>query len=104
MNLDEYIKSGDFEKDDNYSSETSENVSRETSDKPRFNFLRTASVDKPIESYLQHPLNKNNDEDFGRGLRGVDAFIGDTNLAVIDLLGFVKYIFKIKKKKVVSDE
>ena len=89
--------------------ELNDNVSRETiyqegSKRDVGGIFRTPSLDKPIEEYMNHPLNKSNDEDLAQGLRGLDAFIGNTNLAVIDLLGFVKYLFKKMPKKEVAED
>lgn len=95
----------------------SENVSRETngdfgeipedhSPKKGLSIFRVEAVDKPISMYIDHPLNIAKDEDFGQGIRGVEAFVGNTNLAILDLLGFIKYLFKKSKPKVqeVEDE
>jgi hypothetical protein len=81
-------------------------VSRETlkSESGGLHFLKVPSVDKPIEEYLNHPLNRARDEDLGHGLRGVEAYLGNTKLAIIDLLHLVKYLFKkIPKKELVQD-
>lgn len=90
------------------SGETIESVSRETiseTSKPNFSFFRVPSLDKPIEDYFNHPFNKESDEDLAQGLRGVEAYMGNTNLAIMDLFGLVKYILKkLPKRKVVEDE
>lgn len=84
-----------------------EDVSRETFDSEgskKISFFKVPCIDKPISDYLNNPLNKGADEDFAQGLRGVDAFIGNTNLAILDLLGFVRYFIKKAKSKAVQDE
>ena len=98
MNIDDIIKNEDG---------SQLNVSRETMVEDMNHsvpFFKVQSLDKPIEDYFNHPLNKTNDEDLATGLRGVDAYLGNTNLAIIDLLHLVKYFFKkLPKKEVVED-
>lgn len=84
-------------------------VSRETFEegvehvsRPKINILKTPSLDKAIEEYLNHPFNKESDYDLAQGLRGIEAFLGNTNLAIIDLFGFVKYFSKKAKSKKVE--
>lgn len=76
------------------------NIEHEAPPSRGLSFFKVRSLDKPIEEYLNHPLNIAKDEDFGQGLRGLEAYLGNTNLAVIDLFGFVKYFLKNKPKKV----
>lgn len=65
--------------------------------KSGFSWLKTPALEKPLESYINHPLNRSKDEDFGQGIRGVEAFLGNTNLAIIDLFGFIKYFMKSRQ-------
>lgn len=86
--------------------EVVEDVSRETfqSESKGLSFLKVPCKDKPISDYLNNPLNKDSDEDFAQGLRMVDAFIGNTNLAILDGMGFIRYFIKKAKKKAVVED
>lgn len=97
MNVDEMLKEGqDVSRE---TSDSGENVSRETLEPRGLSFFKVKSLDKSLSEYMNHVLNKNADEDIAQGLRGVDAYIGNTDLAFLDLFGFVKYFLKKKKAK-----
>jgi hypothetical protein len=106
MNIDDVIReNNDKSKKTNVSRETlKENYSDEVGESRGLPFYKVQSLDKPIEDYYNHALNKTNDEDLAIGLRGIDAYVGNTNLAIIDLMHLIKYLFKkLPKKEVVED-
>lgn len=104
MNINDVINdTKDFKDLSNEMSDAMDNVSRETSNSG-LSFLKVPSLDKPIEDYLNHPFNKESDMDLAQGLRGIEAYMGNTNLAIMDLFGLVKYILKKLPKKKNEEE
>ena len=99
MNVRDIIESGNSTSKTSISTEHLGKLEQENTPSRGLSFFKVSSLDKPIEDYLNHPLNIAKDEDFGQGLRGIEAYLGNTNLAVIDLFGFVKYFLKNKSKK-----
>ncbi len=63
--------------------ETKEKVNRFGS---LFDKLRTPVLEKPIEDYRQHAFNRSGSDNVGRFIRGVEAFLGNTNLALFDVV------------------
>lgn len=100
MNVKDIIESGSSTPSSSIEAEHVGGFEQDNRPSRGLSFFKVQSLDKPIEEYLNHPLNIAKDEDFGQGLRGLEAYLGNTNLAVIDLFGFVKYFLKNKPKKV----
>lgn len=102
MNFNDQIEKADIESEVgigvDVSRETSEPNERRVFD--LWGFLKKPPLDEPIEKYINNPINRNKDEDFAQGLRGVSALFGCVDLAILDLWGFIRYASKKRGEKV----
>lgn len=79
--------------------EESKNLQKKLKD-----ILTTEALEDDIDDYVDHSLNIPEDRGIGRALRGVEAIVGDLNLAVIDIiLGIGEYSKNQKKKNKKKD-
>lgn len=51
-----------------------------------FEKLRTPASEKPIDEYKDHAFNRTGSENVGRFIRGIEAYLGNTNLALFDVI------------------
>lgn len=57
--------------------------------------LKAKSPDKPISSYKEHPLNFLRSESFGQIIRGLEGFLDDLNLAIVDIIvGSLRFLYE----------
>lgn len=63
-----------------------------------FSFLKTPTGEGEIEDYLNHTLNFNKSVGLARIIRGLTGFMGNINLAVVDILLGVLEFSKGKPK------
>jgi hypothetical protein len=56
-----------------------------------FSKLLSISPEKPIEEYINHPLNYDSKTSTGRIIRGMEGILGALNYAIVDMiLGLVE--------------
>jgi len=71
-----------------------------------FNFLEfilSPQLEEDESKYLNHPVNFNKSGGLAQALRGIDGLVGNTKLAVMDVvIGIVRFL-KERKKKPASD-
>lgn len=64
-------------------------------------FLKAKSPDRPVEEYINHPLNFNNSKGLARTLRGLEGMFNDLRYAVIDVIvGLMEFS---KERKIKSE-
>ena len=79
---------------------TSSNINEEEKNSPIIEFLRTPTGEGSIESHLEHPLNFNKSMAVARIIRGLSGFLGNLNLALVDIfIGVIELISEKNKKE-----